>query len=54
MSDPEKSDTITPAPGRSSGSLEGVKLDNDAFEVFKTREGAVNFRTVGMVHHIHL
>lgn len=48
MSDAEKADSITPAPARSSDSIQDVKIDNDdAFEVFKTREGAVNFRTVG-------
>lgn len=45
-SDLEKSDAITPAPVRSSDSIQGVKLDNDAFQVFEMREGAVNFRTV--------
>ncbi|KAF6809326.1 N amino acid transport system protein 9 [Colletotrichum sojae] len=48
----EKTDAITPAPARSSGSIDAGKLENsdDAFEVFKRGEGAVDFRTVGWVH----
>lgn len=51
MGQPEKAeeDVILPAP-RSSGSLEGKVEDNDdAFEVFKKEEGAVDFRTVGWI-----
>ncbi|KAH0602167.1 hypothetical protein MHUMG1_01046 [Metarhizium humberi] len=48
MSDPEKSDAITPAAVSSSDSIHGVKLDNNAFQGLKTREGAVNFLTVGV------
>lgn len=51
MGIPEKhTDDITPAP-RSSGSIDAGKLENadDAFEVFKKGEGAVNFRTVGWI-----
>ncbi|KAM0324440.1 hypothetical protein ACHAQA_008222 [Verticillium albo-atrum] len=50
-SDSEKAvDAITPA--RTSGSIEGVKVDNatEAFEVFKKGEGTVDFRTVGWIH----
>ncbi|KAK1709783.1 transmembrane amino acid transporter [Colletotrichum lupini] len=48
----EKSDAITPAPARSSGSIDAGKLENaeDAFEVFKRGEGTVDFRTVGWIH----
>lgn len=48
----EKSDAITPAPIRSSGSIDAGKLENpeDAYEVFKRGDGAVDFRTVGWVH----
>ncbi|TDZ34835.1 N amino acid transport system protein [Colletotrichum spinosum] len=48
----EKTDTITPAPARSSGSIDAGKLENtdDAHEVFKRGDGAVDFRTVGWVH----
>ncbi|KAI8314463.1 N amino acid transport system protein [Colletotrichum sp. SAR11_59] len=48
----EKSDAITPAPVRSSGSIDAGKLENpeDAYEVFKRGDGAVDFRTVGWVH----
>lgn len=50
MGVPEKHDDITPAP-RSSGSIDAGKLENtdDAFEVFKKGEGAVDFRTVGWI-----
>ncbi|KAK8912039.1 hypothetical protein VCV18_013018 [Metarhizium anisopliae] len=48
MSDPEKSNAIAPAPVCSSDSIQGVKLDNNAFQVFKTRGGAVNFLAVGV------
>ncbi|KAK8114801.1 transmembrane amino acid transporter protein-domain-containing protein [Apiospora kogelbergensis] len=54
---PEKhgGDHISPAPGRSSGSIEGeaVKIEgaaDDAFEVFKRQEGQVDFRTVSWIH----
>ncbi|EXU96728.1 hypothetical protein X797_010125 [Metarhizium robertsii] len=50
MSDSEKSDAIPPAAARSSDTIHGVKLDNNAFQVFETREGAVNFRTVRWIH----
>ncbi|KAK6843752.1 hypothetical protein PG995_002710 [Apiospora arundinis] len=48
-------DHISPAPGRSSGSIEGeaVKIEgpaDDAFEVFKRQEGQVDFRTVSWIH----
>ncbi|KAK8048368.1 hypothetical protein PG994_010098 [Apiospora phragmitis] len=47
-------DTISPAPARSSGSIEGeaVKIEpaDDAFEVFKRQEGQVDFRTVSWIH----
>ncbi|KAF6836742.1 N amino acid transport system protein 9 [Colletotrichum plurivorum] len=48
----EKTDAITPAPARSSGSIDAGKLENsdDAFEVFKRGEGTVDFRTVGWIH----
>lgn len=48
----EKGDDISPAPGRRSGSVDIVKLENadDAFEIFKREEGAVDFRTVGWIH----
>ncbi|TKW55849.1 N amino acid transport system protein [Colletotrichum tanaceti] len=53
MSQPssEKADAITPAPARSSGSIDAGKLENaeDAFEVFKRGEGDVDFRTVGWI-----
>ncbi|GJD05213.1 transmembrane amino acid transporter [Colletotrichum higginsianum] len=53
MSQPssEKTDAITPAPARSSGSIDAGKLENaeDAFEVFKRGEGEVDFRTVGWI-----
>ncbi|EFY95142.1 transmembrane amino acid transporter [Metarhizium robertsii ARSEF 23] len=49
MSDSEKSDAIPPAAARSSDTIHGVKLDNNAFQVFETREGAVNFRTVSVL-----
>lgn len=41
-------DAISPAPVRSSGSIDAVKLgeSDDAFEVFKKQEGQVDFRTV--------
>lgn len=51
MGVPEKqSNDITPAP-RSSGSIDAGKLENtdDAFEVFKKGDGAVDFRTVGWI-----
>lgn len=48
MSDPKKSDALPAAAVRSSDSIHGVKLDNDAFQVFKTPGGAVNFLTVGV------
>lgn len=42
-------DVILPVP-RGSGSLEGKVEENDnAFEVFKKEEGAVDFRTVGWI-----
>ncbi|VUC22878.1 unnamed protein product [Clonostachys rosea] len=45
------SDTITPAPARSSDSIDNGKVDqDDAFEVFKRSEGTVDFRTVTWVH----
>lgn len=46
----QQADNITPAP-RSSGSIEAGKLENadDAFEVFKKGDGAVDFRTVGWI-----
>lgn len=42
---------ITPVP-RSSGSIDAGKIDvdDDAFEVFKRGEGAVDFRTVSWIH----
>ncbi|KAK7751468.1 hypothetical protein SLS62_006553 [Diatrype stigma] len=45
-------DTISPAPARSSGSIDAVKLGDadDAFEVFKKQEGQVDFRTVSWIH----
>ncbi|KAK1980691.1 transmembrane amino acid transporter [Colletotrichum cereale] len=48
----EKTDAITPAPVRSSGSIDAGKLENaeDAFEVFKRGEGTVDFRTVSWIH----
>lgn len=48
----EKADAITPAPARSSESIDTGKLENadDAFEVFKRGEGTVDFRTVGWIH----
>ncbi|KAF9875240.1 neutral amino acid permease [Colletotrichum karsti] len=48
----EKTDTITPAPARSSESIDAGKLENteDAYEVFKRGEGTVDFRTVGWIH----
>ena len=52
MSSPsEKTESITPAPLRSSGSVDDGKLEraDDAFEVFKKGEG-VDFRTVGWIH----
>lgn len=51
-STPEKADSITPVPARSSASIDAGKLENaeDAFEVFKRGEGTVDFRTVGWVH----
>ncbi|KAI0128785.1 transmembrane amino acid transporter [Xylariales sp. AK1849] len=47
----EKGDTITPVPARSSGSIEAIKLEanDDAFEVFKKKEGQVDFRTVSWI-----
>lgn len=51
MGVPEKhTDDITPAP-RSSGSIDAGKLEvaDDAFEVFKKGDGAVDFRTVGWI-----
>ncbi|CAI6066692.1 unnamed protein product [Clonostachys chloroleuca] len=51
MTKSEKTDTITPAPARSSDSIDNGKVDqDDAFEVFKRREGTVDFRTVTWVH----
>lgn len=52
MGVPEKqADDITPAAPRSSGSIDAGKLENadDAFEVFKKGDGAVDFRTVGWI-----
>lgn len=48
----EKGDEITPVPGRGSTSVDVNKLENaeDAFEVFKRQEGAVDFRTVSWIH----
>ncbi|EMR70805.1 putative transmembrane amino acid transporter protein [Eutypa lata UCREL1] len=45
-------DAISPAPLRSSGSIDAVKLgeSDDAFEVFKKQEGQVDFRTVSWIH----
>lgn len=45
-------DAISPAPVRSSGSIDAVKLgeSDDAFEVFKKQEGQVDFRTVSWIH----
>lgn len=52
MGTSEMTKDITPIP-RSSGSIDAGKIevtDNDDFEVFKRREGTVDFRTVGWIH----
>lgn len=48
----KKQESITPAPVRTSDSVEDGKLEaaDDAFEVFKRGEGEVDFRTVGWIH----
>lgn len=49
ISEKAQDDVILPAP-RSSGSFEGkVEESDDNFEVFKRKEGAVDFRTVGWI-----
>lgn len=52
MSKSEKAESITPAPLRSSGSVDDGKLEraDDAFEIFKKGDGGVDFRTVGWIH----
>lgn len=52
MSKGETDESITPAPLRSSGSVDDGKLErsDDQFEVFKKGDGNVDFRTVGWVH----
>lgn len=52
MSKSEKAESITPAPARSSGSVDDGKLEraDDTFEVFQRGEGNIDFRTVGWVH----
>lgn len=48
----KRQESITPVPIRRSGSVEDGKLEaaDEAFEVFRKREGEVDFRTVGWVH----
>ncbi|KAI1120776.1 transmembrane amino acid transporter [Nemania abortiva] len=48
----EKGDTIKPIPGRSSASIDDVKVEasDEAFEIFKRGEGLTDFRTVSWVH----
>lgn len=45
-------DVIAPADNNSIGSIEPGKLENsdDSFEVFKSGDGNVEFRTVGWIH----
>jgi hypothetical protein len=51
MSSTEKVESITPAPPRTSESIDDGKVErgDDAFEVFKRGEGTVDFRTVGWI-----